>query len=300
MGKAGEVVAVSTHAPLAGSDDGDALPLVGVLVSTHAPLAGSDCSRATSWQSPRVSTHAPLAGSDKFPGRSDKLVKRFQPTLPLRGATKLGTISAISLPFQPTLPLRGATASAWSRPWFYSVSTHAPLAGSDSTTSSASLRWSSFNPRSPCGERRLGCPVHPAGHLRFNPRSPCGERLAGNRSHAVAGRVSTHAPLAGSDAVDEPLAEVLSSFNPRSPCGERQDEERTLALTASGFNPRSPCGERLSNVSAFSAAFLFQPTLPLRGATSARSQMQRRSPRFNPRSPCGERHGLRRRAEGAP
>ena len=34
-----------------------------------------------------------------------------------------------------------------------------------------------------------------------------------------------------------------------------------------GFNPRSPCGERLSLYKLFSRCGLFQPTLPLRGAT---------------------------------
>ena len=36
------------------------------------------------------------------------------------------------------------------------------------------------------------------------------------------------------------------------------------------FNPRSPCGERLSSRTALMALVLFQPTLPMRGATAAR------------------------------
>ena len=59
-------------------------------------------------------------------------VNKFQPTLPLRGATvdQLHVV-ALAREFQPTLPLRGATVrrrrAARGRP----VSTHAPLAGSD-------------------------------------------------------------------------------------------------------------------------------------------------------------------------
>ena len=57
----------------------------------------------------------------------------FQPTLPLRGATTHPSGSDLPISgFQPTLPLRGATAEAL-----------APT-----------TRWPSFNPRSPCGERR--------------------------------------------------------------------------------------------------------------------------------------------------
>ena len=39
------------------------------------------------------------------------------------------------------------------------------------------------------------------------------------------------------------------------------------ALQASHFNPRSPCGERQKLFMDPRAAYLFQPTLPVRGAT---------------------------------
>ena len=79
---------------------------------------------------------------------------RFQPTLPLRGATRLEgaavveelvsthaplagsdstfrDISRMSRSFQPTLPLRGATDESQEVEGVPQVSTHAPLAGSD-------------------------------------------------------------------------------------------------------------------------------------------------------------------------
>ena len=56
-----------------------------------------------------VSTHAPLAGSDKEGEFNAFLTARFQPTLPLRGATFLICCIWVSAQFQPTLPLRGAT-----------------------------------------------------------------------------------------------------------------------------------------------------------------------------------------------
>ena len=37
---------------------------------------------------------------------------RFQPTLPVRGATVLAMLLAKPVIFQPTLPVRGATESA--------------------------------------------------------------------------------------------------------------------------------------------------------------------------------------------
>ena len=81
-----------------------------------------------------VSTHAPLAGSDWWLRSVNGASSTFQPTLPLRGATRMRRACAPSprfnprspcgerrmramlvidgLMFQPTLPLRGATMSA--------------------------------------------------------------------------------------------------------------------------------------------------------------------------------------------
>ena len=56
---------VSTHAPLAGSDNYNAQIEAYRQVSTHAPLAGSDRGLPDTCDTRYlVSTHAPLAGSD--------------------------------------------------------------------------------------------------------------------------------------------------------------------------------------------------------------------------------------------
>ena len=55
-----------------------------------------------------------------------------------------------------------------------------------------------FNPRLPCGRRRLGG-LPPDDHRNFNPRLPCGRRP--------------------SEAVF--IHTVLTNFNPRLPCGRR-------------------------------------------------------------------------------
>ena len=144
----------------------------------------------------------------------------------------------------------------------------------------------------------------------FNSRSPCGERSAGNNAHywnkgfqltlpmrgaikagdviEVAGFISTHAPHAGSDP------------RPRSQPGRRRY-----------FNSRSPCGERYDLSAERDTSFIFQLTLPMRGAIGHRAIHRRRvaisthaphagsdritedtcctSVDFNSRSPCGER-----------
>ena len=58
------------------------------------------------------------------------------------------------------------------------------------------------------------------------------------------------------------------NFNPHSPCGERRWELCPVCRHRSNFNPHSPCGERLSLPSDGITCFLFQSTLPMRGATA--------------------------------
>ena len=167
--------------------------------------------------------------------------------------------------FQPTLPLRGATSFLFLSRCEVDVSTHAPLAGSDDGT------------RAALGE----C-------LGFNPRSPCGERHAKAHREGRAQLVSTHAPLAGSDGV-RPLAAPLGGLvSTHAPLAGSDVRYAQLATGSASFNPRSPCGERRNTVSLRRCYEMFQPTLPLRGATSrCRAISSTRS--FNPRSPCGER-----------
>ena len=55
--------------------------------------------------------------------------------------------------FQSTLPARGATEQDGHRPGVHPLSIHAPRAGSDPSSPPASRSGSSFNPRSPRGER---------------------------------------------------------------------------------------------------------------------------------------------------
>ena len=169
-----------------------------------------------------VSTHAPLAGSDRAVRVRDPRAVRFQPTLPLRGATppSLPAVSSSNL-FQPTLPLRGATAPC-------------PIRDG---------RRPSFNPRSPCGERRAAGGMTWRRHRSFNPRSPCGERHPHDFVRPDVRLVSTHAPLAGSDSWPRGSGRAARGFNPRSPCGERLPVG-SVVWGSNSFNPRSPCGER--------------------------------------------------------
>ena len=102
----------------------------------------------------------------------------FQPTRPLRGATGGGTPSAVIVSISTHAPLAGRDeANATYREANFGISTHAPLAGRDYILPDASQpyristhaplagrdwvrrsrRWLQryFNPRAPCGARRV-------------------------------------------------------------------------------------------------------------------------------------------------
>ena len=145
--------------------------------------------------------------------------------------------------FQSTLSLRRATPEQGPGGPTLLISIHALLAESDMPRCTAP-RWSAdFNPRSPCGERRLpswwGLPC-----LDFNPRSPCGERRTGIyirwelyrfQSTLSLRRATCNSPTVNhSDVVFQSTlslrrATIPSAASPRS---------------SRDFNPRSPCGER--------------------------------------------------------
>ena len=124
--------------------------------------------------------------------------RRFQSTLPLRGATirlELSnglTVISIHAPltgsdgslhqrirrsrrFQSTLPLRGATRGEVETSERVGISIHAPLTGSDLLIWTFRTWGNNFNPRSPYGERLSSFP-HGQRGKDFNPRSPYGER----------------------------------------------------------------------------------------------------------------------------
>ena len=79
------------------------------LISIHAPRAGSDLGSKNFYDMAEISIHAPRAGSDSWMYLAFATYRRFQSTLPVRGATmRIGDL------------LRSI-----------GISIHAPRAGSD-------------------------------------------------------------------------------------------------------------------------------------------------------------------------
>ena len=103
----------------------------------------------------KISIHAPRTGSDTLPDdgwtatshfnpRSPHGERRHQPAAPAAGGRR----------FQSTLPARGATTDGDAQAPPRKISIHAPRTGSDRQRPRSAPSARHFNPRSPHGERR--------------------------------------------------------------------------------------------------------------------------------------------------
>ena len=141
--------------------------------------------------------------------------------------------------------MRGATLLIRIPPEAIRISTHAPHAGSD-----------------------IGMPTFTLMPLDFNPRSPCGERQRDGARFLTQISFQPTLPMRGATLASACTAASNAHFNPRSPCGERRNQARKRPRHHH-FNPRSPCGERPPAMDGVAPrVFVFQPTLPMRGATA--------------------------------
>ena len=215
--------------------------------------------------------------------------KRFQPTLPARGATHNCSFYRFFCTdfnprsphgerrqeagahvkkgeFQPTLPARGATTSKGTMPLQSPFQPTLPARGATLSMSCCTICPENFNPRSPHGERR-GLPTTERGQIIISTHAPRTGSDKVGRGLEMESRISTHAPRTGSDRLGRGgvfPAPVISTHAPR---------------TGSDNVP----GECLT------AQRLFQPTLPARGATPRDIFFPAGKENFNPRSPHGER-----------
>ena len=158
---------------------------------------------------------------------------------------RAGSIPAL-LPFQPTLPLRGATRSRRHLRHGQRVSTHAPLAGSDYVSLRVRPSASSFQPTLPLRGATLDFLFGQNLSFLVSTHAP----LAGSDMSSPYWVVGRHTfqptlPLRGATTCCAASASWTHSFNPRSPCGERLLSATWPSKGSTSFNPRSPCGERL-------------------------------------------------------
>ena len=125
----------------------------------------------------RISIHAPRAGSDRVAYQRLDLPLNFNPRSPCGERRSCRPLRRrILRNFNPRSPCGERHDERERRVIDFSISIHAPRAGSDDAGTAVTCGTSNFNPRSPCGERRI-------------------IKLPHNHIH----RISIHAPRAGSD-----------------------------------------------------------------------------------------------------
>ena len=123
----------------------------------------------------------------------------------------------------------------------------------------------------------------------FNPRTPCGVRRVERRNDGREHVISIHAPHAGCDLFNTNNLNALSQFQSTHPMRGATILPGALISNLTDFNPRTPCGVRLK----------FRPPVPPAGRISIHAPHagcdQKHDPglllhyNFNPRTPCGVR-----------
>ena len=122
----------------------------------------------------------------------------------------------------------------------------------------------------------------------FNPRPPCG----GRRLRALMSRYA--ATFQSTSSVWRTTLLSMSSFpfnpnfNPRPPCGGRPLRPKT-PRSPSNFNPRPPCGGRRVVAVHAPRNARFQSTSSVWRTTRLTAQDVELKEDFNPRPPCGGR-----------
>ena len=195
-------------------------------ISIHMPLAGHDNISATfTAAAAGFQSTCPLRGTTGGAIWRSRRRWRFQSTCPLRGTTMQNKsrcrrfdisihvplaghdagqnvpLTETAVTFQSTCPLRGTTLLSCAINRARQISIHVPLAGHDLTQSIFFTQKFNFNPRAPCGARRV-TEGEENDDCYFNPRAPCGARLALMISGiASTNAISIHVPLAGHDIV---------------------------------------------------------------------------------------------------
>ena len=123
-----------------------------------------------------ISIHAPRTGSDPRKNPAPTCTRYFNPRSPHGERPMIRWTQRKMRKFQSTLPARGATVSsiAWTKAGTFQSTL--PARGATRAYGEAGCGVQDFNPRSPHGERLTRRAASRKSGSYFNPRSPHGER----------------------------------------------------------------------------------------------------------------------------
>ena len=128
------------------------------------------------------------------------------------------------------------------------------------------MRATNFNPRTPCGVRRLRAVPRRQVRRDFNPRTPCGVRPFA-RNHPSC---------------------LTNNFNPRTPCGVRRSQQPAQEA-AKIFQSTHPLRGATKFRQSFCPPIDISIHAPLAGCDAPSAAACSRTRDFNPRTPCGVR-----------
>ena len=217
------------------------------------------------------------------------LIRLFQPTRPLRGATcRSCRVLCQGKYFNPRAPCGARPVSEklpCSQPAFQPTR---PLRGATKLAKNFAGAVTEFQPTRPLRGatwRSNGEPIK----ILFQPTRPLRGATTNALRFSSRHLISTHAPLAGRDPVKPSFTITQADFNPRAPCGARPADQ-DCSYRSRGISTHAPlAGRDQKCLYAKAVQFLFQPTRPLRGATSSAPLNPMWRGYFNPRAPCGAR-----------
>ena len=240
-----------------------------------------------------ISIHAPRVGRDAQNGNCPSCKQYFNPRAPCGARhvfleqwpeAKIISIHA---------PRVGRDLQRLFSNWRVLFQSTRPVWGATFPLSEPSALGADFNPRAPCGARRVHRRVR-FQHCNFNPRAPCGARLCHGTGRVKAPKFQSTRPVWG--ATNPSLRQLAQRtyFNPRAPCGARRSTKTSdggttyisihaprvgrdpmfpsQPLPCIYFNPRAPCGARPNKNLALLDQVVFQSTRPVWGATYAVAQ----------------------------
>ena len=190
----------------------------------------------------------------------------FNPRAPCGARQTTGLVRFEDEVFQSTRPVRGATTTPFQNGTLNKISIHAPRAGRDWPGPEDCSDRTYFNPRAPCGARRVVSVVSPITG-KFQSTRPVRGATRASAKYPCSDYISIHAPRAGRDQARYPysLGGDISIHAPRA--GRDHGLRHALGLGID-FNPRAPCGARHNPAFRRRINQLFQSTRPVRGATS--------------------------------
>ena len=219
---------ISIHAPRTGSDRvSNSASIWRILISIHAPRTGSD---VTAYIIPdcgiMISIHAPRTGSDLEAVHKLTDTINFNPRSPHGERRDKTENIVLKRRFQSTLPARGATYRVIGGMGGRGISIHAPRTGSDVGIPSCNVdkKISIHAPRTGSDENHTAFNAYQLISIHA-PRTGSDDKP--HMRYTCLKKISIHAPRTGSDVALLAEGTNAGNFNPRSPHGERPMDANT-------------------------------------------------------------------------